>query len=99
MYNDWMETSQEELDEFNNYYRYVESVIMEKEGLVEGKFGETFEYSFVTKKGMSLNVVTYYRLKKNGHKKSKSEKEVEVLPFDRWKICNRRNKLLEQLGI
>jgi hypothetical protein len=97
--NDWMETSQEELDEFNNYYRYVESVISEKEGLIAGKFSECFEYSFVTKKGMSLNVVTYYRLKKNGHKMSKSEKEVEVLPFDRWKISERRNKLLEELGI
>lgn len=99
MYNDWMETSQEELDEFNNYYRYVESVISEKEGLLAGKFSECFEYSFVTKKGLSHNIVSYYRLKKNGHKMSKSERQVEVLPFDRWKICDKRDKLLTMLGI
>ena len=98
MYNDWIETSQEELDEFNNYYRYVEALIVETEGLTEGKFGETFEYSFVKRKGL-VNMVTYYRITPSGRKKKNSLKQVEVIPFDRWKIVERRDKLLQELGI
>lgn len=96
--NDWIETSQEEIDEFNRYYRYVEHLIAEKEGLLEGKFGEVFEYSFVKRKGLA-NMVTYYRTDLKGKKKKNSLRSIDVLPFDKWKIVEKRDKLLQELGI
>ena len=108
---DWddIETPQAELDSFNEYYRYVERLISEKEGLIYGKFSVSFEYSFSKRKG-GINIVTYY---KSGttiaascgqddtprNRSKKSLKSIEVAPYDIWKIRENRNKLLEQLGI
>ena len=97
---DWddIETPQAELDSFNEYYRYVESLIAEKEGLIYGKFSVSFEYSFSKRKG-GINIVTYYKSGTKGNRSKKSLKSIEVAPYDIWKIRENRNKLLEQLGI
>ena len=97
---DWndIETPQHELDEFNNYYRYVESLIAEKEGLIYGKFSECFEYSFCKRKN-GMNQVSYFQTGKKGRRKKSDIRVIEVAPFDIWKIRERRHKLLEQLGI
>jgi hypothetical protein len=98
MYNDWMETTQDELDSFNEYYRYVESLIAEKEGLIYGKFSECFEYSFC-KSERGMNRIAYFQTGKKGRRKKSDIKTIDIVPFNIWKIRERRNKLLEQLGI
>ena len=98
MYNDWMETSQEELDEFNNYYRYVESLIAEEENLPEGRFSQEFEYSFCNRKN-GKNVVSYFEISRKGKRRKSDIRQIEVIPFDIWKIRENRNKLLDILGI
>lgn len=97
---DWndIETSQEELDEFNRYYEYVESLIAEREGLIYGKFGECFEYTFCNRKN-GMNFVSYYKAGTKGKRKKSQMKEIEVDPFQTWKIKERRSKLLKELGI
>jgi hypothetical protein len=97
---DWndIETTKEELDSFNEYYRYVESLIAEKEGLIYGKFSECFEYSFSRIKN-GMNFVSYFQTGKKGRRKKSDIKTIEVIPFDIWKIRENRNKLLDILGI
>jgi hypothetical protein len=97
---DWndIETPQHELDEFNNYYRYVESLIAEKEGLINGKFSVSFEYTFCKRKN-GMNFVSYYETGKKGKRKKSDIRVIEVAPFDIWKIREKRHKLLDILGI
>jgi hypothetical protein len=97
---DWndIETTQEELDSFNEYYGYVETLISQKEGLIYGKFSECFEYSFC-KRENGMNRVAYFQTGKKGRRKKSDIKTIEVVPYDIWKIREKRNKLLEDLGI
>jgi hypothetical protein len=102
MNDDWVDVTEQEINDFNNYYHYVESLIAEKEGLINGKFSECFEYSFMKRK-KHANIVSYYRVKsKNKIKLNVSGpavKTIEVIPFEMWLISERRDKLLTQLGI
>ena len=98
MYNDWVETTKEELDEFNSYYRYVESLIAIKENLPEGRFSQEFEYTFC-KRENGINKVSYYESSRKGKRRKSDIKTIEVVPFDIWKIRENRNKLLDMLGI
>jgi hypothetical protein len=97
---DWndIETTQEELDSFNEYYRYVESLIAKEENLPEGRFSQEFEYSFCKRKN-GMNFVSYFETGKKGRRKKSDIKTIEVAPFDIWKIREKRNKLLDILGI
>jgi hypothetical protein len=98
MYNDWIETSQEELDEFNSYYRYVESLIAIEENLPEGRFSQEFEYSFCKRKN-GKNIVSYFEISRKGKRRKSDIRQIEVIPFDIWKIREKRSKLLDMLGI
>lgn len=102
MNDDWVDVTEEEINDFNNYYHYIESLIAKKEGLEKGKFGEVFEYSFI-KRRKDVNIVSYYRVKsKNKIKLNVSGPEVqtiEVIPFEMWLKSERRDKLLTMLGI
>jgi hypothetical protein len=96
-FND-IETSKEELDEFNRYYEYVEILIAQKENLKEGRFGKEYEYTFCNRKN-GMNFVSYFKSGKKGRRKKSDIKTIEVIPFDIWKIREKRHKLLEDLGI
>ena len=100
MNDDWVDVTEEEINDFNNYYKYVESLIAKKEGLKKGVFGKNFEYSFI-KRRKDVSIVSYYRVKNKIelNVSGPAVKTIEVIPFEMWLKSERRDKLLTMLGI